>query len=155
VKPIALAALAILGAVAAPAGAQAPAVSKDAPTALAKPAQLPADSMDLGRRYTRWLYAGQVDSLVARHTADARADTARLAASLRSALADLTARAGTETQVVEERFVTRNGRRQYWRTARFSSFAEPVMVRWIILPSGEIMGLGMNPASQAPPVDPP
>ena len=136
------------------AGAQAPAVTKDAPAAPARPAQLPPDSMQLGRRYTEWLYTGRVDSLVAHHVAEARADTARLAASLRGALADLTARAGTETEVIEERFITRNGRRQYWRTARFSNFAEPIMVRWIILPSGEIMGLGTNPASRAPPVDP-
>ena len=140
-----------LCAAAAAAGAQTPLVAKDAP---ARPAQLPADSMQLGRRYTQWLYAGQVDSLVARHAEEARADTARLAASLRSALADLAARAGAETEVVEERFVTRNGRRQYWRTARFSNYAEPVMIRWVILPSGEIIGLGTNPASRAPPVDP-
>lgn len=135
--------------------AQAPAVTKDAPAARARPARLPADSMELGRRYTRWLYTGQVDSLVAHHAAEARADTARLTSVLRSALADLTARAGTETEVVEERFVTRNGQRQYWRTARFSGYGEPIMVRWVILPTGEIMGLGTNPASQAPPIDPP
>lgn len=134
--------------------AQAPVVSKDAPPTPARPAQLPADSMQLGRRYTQWLYTGQVDSLVAHHAAEARADTAKLAASLRGSLADLAARAGTETAVIEERFVTRNGRRQYWRTARFSNFAEPIMIRWVILPTGELIGLGMNPASQAPPIDP-
>jgi hypothetical protein len=121
--------------------------------ARARPAQLPADSMELARKYTRWLYTAQADSLLAHHTADARARTG-VKEQLAGSSAELTARAGTEVSVVEEKFVTRNGRRQYWRTANFSSIGEPMLVRWVISPSGEIEGLGLGPRSQAPPIDP-
>jgi hypothetical protein len=50
--------------------------------------------------------------------------------------------------------VTRNGRRQYWRKAKFSGIAEPFLLRWVIVAPGTIGGLGTGPASQAPPVDP-
>jgi hypothetical protein len=31
---------------------------------------------------------------------------------------------------------------------------QPFMIRWVIEPDGSASGLGLNPASQAPPVDP-
>jgi hypothetical protein len=66
----------------------------------------------------------------------------------------LAVRAGTETAVLEEKFVKRNGRTQYWRTARFSDFPEPILLRWVIDAEGKITGLGLGPLSQAPPIDP-
>jgi len=68
-------------------------------------------------------------------------------------LDQMSSRAGEETKVLEEKVVMRNGSPQYWRTAEFSMMAEPVMLRWVIV-NGEINGVGMNPASQAPPIDP-
>ena len=117
-----------------------------------KPAQLPADSMELARKYTVWLYTGQGDSLAAHGAADSKAEMTR--DFYIQALAEITTRAGVEDSVLEEKFVTRNGARQYWRTAKFSDFEEPVQIRWVMTPAGEIAGLGMNPASRAPPIDP-
>ena len=68
--------------------------------------------------------------------------------------ADLAARAGTEERVLEEPWVTRLGKRPYWRASKFSESDEPVMVRLVMLPTGELADIGFNPQSQAPPVDP-
>ena len=67
----------------------------------------------------------------------------------------LSVRAGTEVAVLEEKFVMRNQRPQYWRTAKFTNFPEPILLRWVINPQGEIVGLGLGPLSQAPPIDKP
>jgi len=111
------------------------------------------DSLALARQYTVWLYTGQVDSLFAHHPADAQRDST-LRRRIRSSVEELALRAGTETSVIEEKFVKRNGRTQYWRTAKFSDFAEPLLVRWVLNPDGTIGGIGMGPLSQAPPIDP-
>jgi hypothetical protein len=118
-----------------------------------RPAQLPADSMQIARKYTQWFYTGQLDSVWARHSAGARQQLGTQD-ELVSRLATLTERAGKELSVIEERFVTRNGARQYWRTATFSNAPEPVLFRWVLAPNGEITGMGLGLRSQAPPVDP-
>lgn len=117
------------------------------------PAALPADSFDLARKYTKWFYEQQVDSLVAHHPAEARKDPA-LATRLLDSYKGLSEHAGKELWVTDERFITRNGQRQYWRTASFSGFDEPVLVRWVMNSKGEITGLGLGPKSDAPPIDP-
>lgn len=118
------------------------------------PAPQKPDSLALARQYTVWLYTGQVDSLFAHHPADAQKDTT-LRQRIRASVDQLALRAGTETRVIEEKFVKRNGRTQYWRTATFSDFpAEPLLVRWVLNPDGTIGGIGMGPLSQAPPIDP-
>ena len=118
-----------------------------------KPLPLPADSFDLARKYTKWFYERQVDSLVAHHVQELRQQPG-LGARISSSIDELSARAGKELWVRDERFVTRNGQRQYWRTATFSDFPEPLLFRWVITPTGEISGLGMGPQSQAPAIDP-
>lgn len=118
-------------------------------------AQAPAsvDSLALARMFTQWFYDGQFDSLSAHTEAgfSERATPARYASQ-----ADQLSRfAGRELEVLEEKFVLRNGRPQYWRTAVFSDLEEPVLVRWVIDGNGQIIGLGLGPLSQAPPIDPP
>jgi hypothetical protein len=118
-----------------------------------KPLPLPADSFDLARKYTKWFYERQVDSLIAHHV-EALRQQPGLAARISSSKDELSTRAGKELWVSDERFVTRNGQRQYWRTATFSDFAEPLIFRWVMTPAGEISGIGMGPQSQAPAIDP-
>lgn len=129
-----------------------------APAATARPAAtppaaLPADSFDLARKYTTWFYEQNVDSLIAHHPAADRKDPS-LATRLLNSYKGLTDHAGKELWVTDERFITRNGQRQYWRTATFSGFDEPVLVRWVMNSKGEITGLGLGPKSDAPPIDP-
>jgi len=129
---------------ASPAAAQTPAA--------VRPAGI--DSMALARKWTKWFYDGSVDSLVAAHEAGAR--TPELKQSLERNYLQLTSIGGAEVGVVEEKFVKRNGNTQYWRTANFTEFkAEPLMLRWAVNKNWEIIGIGLNPASQAPPIDKP
>jgi hypothetical protein len=41
-----------------------------------------------------------------------------------------------------------------WRTSKFDHSDEPVMLRIVVLASGQFAGLGLNPANAAPPIDP-
>lgn len=112
---------------------------------------LPPDSMEIGRQYTAWFLEEQVDSLWA-HTADSfkeRFQQETFVNQVRS----FSQRAGEQTEVVSERYVRRNGMPQFWHTARYSSFPEPLVIRWVILPEGTIGGIGINPESQNPSTD--
>ena len=112
------------------------------------------DSMALARKWTKWFYDGSVDSLIAAHPAAAR--TPELKESLDRNYLQLTSVGGAEVSVIEEKFIRRNGNTQYWRTANFTEFkAEPLMLRWAVNKNWEIIGIGLNPASQAPPIDKP
>jgi hypothetical protein len=145
-------ALLLIGA-AGPIAAQSTTSPAPAVTPLPKPGPLPADSMELARAFTRWFYTAQTDSLIA-HTAPGGRSADQTKADILGNLAQLTSRAGHELWVVEEKFITRNGRRQYWRTAKFSDFDEPILVRFVMDEQGRITGFGLSPKSQAPPIDP-
>ena len=124
-----------------------------APTARPKPAQLPADSMARARKWALWLYTTQSDSLFAQMDSASKA-AAGTPRELDNSSAELATRAGSETKVIEEKFITRNGNRQYWRTANFSSLTEPLLVRFVMNAKGQLMGIGMGLASTPPPIDP-
>lgn len=110
------------------------------------------NEIELGRQFTMWLYFGQFDSLYARLDADSRTELGS-AAKMAEEFDSFVAQVGEETSLIEEKVVMRNGNPQYWRTANFSLASEPIMIRWVIV-NGEIRGIGANPASQAPPIDP-
>lgn len=112
----------------------------------------PVDSLALCRQYTQWFFTGQMDSVFAHTASDARADQSTEA--LQQRLEQMTVRAGTEVEVLEEKFVKRNGRTQYWRTSKFTDFEEPLLFRWALDSQLQIIGMGMGPKSQAPPIDP-
>jgi len=139
--------------------AQTPAPSASATTsATATAAPVPTvhpkagDEMELGRKYTQWLYTAQFDSLFA-HMSDGMRTDMGSADTMAGQFDQFTAQVGEETKVLEEKVVMRKGNPQYWRTADFSMAPEPIMIRWVIV-SGEIQGIGINPASQAPEIDP-
>lgn len=113
--------------------------------------RLPADSMELGRKYSAWFYTGMADSIVAHM--DSAGRSRMTADQVRQAMLMVASRAGTEVSLVEEKFITRNGQRQYWRSSNMDILAEPFLLRFIINAKGEIGGYGLGPASQAPPVD--
>ncbi|HET7041254.1 MAG TPA: hypothetical protein VFI13_04520 [Gemmatimonadales bacterium] len=117
------------------------------------PVALDYDSLAFGRQLTDWFYAGQVDSLFAHSDAGMQANFPR--DKWVEATGQWLTRAGMETSLVEERWVRRNGIRQYWRVMNVSNFPDgAVMLRWVLEPGKKIGGVGMNPASQAPTVDP-
>lgn len=131
-------------------GQSAPAAT---PAARPGPAQLPPDSLERARKFTSWLYTNQTDSLFAYMDSAGQQDM-KEPKGWEETVAQLAMRAGTEEQLIGERWVTRLGKRQYWRTAKFSGMSEPFLVRWVIVAPGKIGGLGLGPASSAPPVDP-
>ena len=141
----------LAGALALPASASAQAAT--AATAGPKPAQLLPDSLERARKFTAWLYTNQTDSLFAYMDSTSQHDL-KVPKAYEETVAELAMRAGVEEQLLGERWVTRNGKRQYWRTAKFSGIGEPFLVRWVIVAPGTIGGLGLGPASQAPPIDP-
>lgn len=127
-----------------------------AATATAQPPQVVhpkvGNEIELGRQYTTWLYAGRFDSLFAHMSADARSQM-ESPDKMAEEFDQFVAQVGEETSVIEEKVVMRKGNPQYWRTAEFSMAPEPIMIRWVIV-NGEIWGIGINPASQAPEIDP-
>ena len=78
------------------------------PAARPKPAQLPADSMQLARKYAIWLYTASADSLMAHMDSASKAQPDVLK-MIENGSAQLAASAGTEEKVLEEKFITRNG----------------------------------------------
>jgi hypothetical protein len=124
-----------------------------APAARPKPPQLAPDSLERARKFTLWLYTDQTDSLFA-YMDSASQKELKVPKAFEETVAELATRAGSEEQLLEERWVTRNGRRQYWRKAKFSGIAEPFLIRWVMDAPGRIGGLGFGLASQAPPIDP-
>jgi hypothetical protein len=108
--------------------------------------------MELARKFTTWFYANQADSLLAYMTGDAQ--ERMTVDDIQRQMLQVAARAGNEVSVIEEKFITRNGARQYWRTSKMDIMPEPFLFRWVITPEGKIAGAGMGPASQAPPIDP-
>ena len=119
-------------------------------------AQAPAriDSLALSRKWTEWLFDGQIDSLVAAQPPSER--TAQTKESLTQTYNMLTTRGGTELSIVEEKFIKRNGNTQYWRASRYTAFLqEPLVLRWAVNKKWEIIGVGLGPLSSAPPADKP
>lgn len=111
---------------------------------------MPADSLAHARKLTDWFFTARHDSVLPHFANDGHQVTA---AELQRGLEELTARAGIESEVLEEKFVKRNGMTQYWRTGRYTMFEEPVLFRWAFNKQGQIAGIGYGPARQAPPVD--
>ncbi len=115
---------------------------------------MPKDAaLKAGRQYSEWFFTSQVDSLWA-HMSDDMKEGLGNPATIAEHLARLVSRAGTEVDVMEEKMVMRNGKPQYWRTSTYTMASEPIQLRWVIVENGAIAGVGMNPLSQAPPVDP-
>lgn len=112
---------------------------------------MPADSLAHARKLTEWFFTAQHDSVLPHFATDGESMTT---AELQNRLEQLTSRAGLESEVLEEKFVKRNGLTQYWRTGKYTVFEEPVLFRWAFDKQGRIAGMGVGPASQAPPIDP-
>ena len=114
--------------------------------------RLPDDSLAIGRRYATWFLSSQIDSLAA-NMSPASLNGLGGRDGLAQRMAEIAARAGQVTGVVEERFVWRNGQRQYWHVVNTTGVSEPVAVRIVLSVKGEMIGFGVNPLSSVPPID--
>jgi len=123
-----------------------------APPALSAQTAMPVDSLAHARHLTDLFFSGKQDSVLAHFDSEGRAQMS--VAELQDRLEELAGRAGLESEVLEEKFVKRNGMTQYWRTGKYTLYEEPILFRWAFNKQGEIAGMGVGPASQAPPIDP-
>ena len=107
----------------------------------------------LGKQFTGWLFEGRADSLLAHMTPESRTASGG-AAGILDTRDRITARAGNEVMVLEEKMTWRRGMPQFWHEGTFSEFNEPLVLRWVMDDKGAIVGIGMGPKSGTPPVDP-
>ncbi|HEU0301172.1 MAG TPA: hypothetical protein VFR37_17030, partial [Longimicrobium sp.] len=106
------------------------------------------------RRYTQWLYEGQVDSLWAKFSPEMR-QAIPSAAALEEMRMQIHAQAGDETELLSERILDPSpepGMTVYVRTARFANVPMNVNVTVVTDASGTVQGLSVRPAPEpAPP----
>ena len=119
---------------------------------VARAQEAPVDSLALARQYTAWLYAAEVDSLMA-HSSDRMKESEATEGSYARVSGLIAERAGVELSTLDETWKLRNGRCQYWRAAQFSQMPEGILIRWVLDPNGRIDGFGAGPLSEPPPVE--
>src|SRR3954463_425301 len=74
-----------------------------APSVHPKPRQLAPDSLERARKFTGWLYTNQTDSLFAYMDSASQKDM-KTPKALEQMVAELATRAGSEEQLIEERW---------------------------------------------------
>ncbi len=117
-------------------------------------APLPSDSIAIARKYATWFATSQADSIFTHLPASTQASVGS-ASAIADQFGQVTSQLGNEAQLIEERWVRRNGNRQYWRIGRYTDFTEePFVLRIVILADGALGGIGLSPLSQVPAVDP-
>lgn len=112
-----------------------------------------AELLALGRKLSEWLYYNQADSIVA-HMSKEGAEKAGGKAGVEEMSAMVAGRAGSETTLIEDKMTRREGKPQYWREAKFELFTgEPLVLRWVFSPAGDVVGVGIGPKSETPAAD--
>jgi hypothetical protein len=110
-----------------------------------------------GRRYTQWLYTGQVDSLWSRFSPEMR-QAIPTPAALDEMRTQIQTQAGDETEVVSERILDPSpapGLTVYVRTARFDAAPMNVNVTIATDAAGITQGMSVRPAREpSPPAAP-
>jgi hypothetical protein len=129
--------------------AAAPAIGATSVPATAQ--QADSAGLALGRRYTQWLYAGEVDSLFARFSPQMR-QAIPTAEALRAMNQQIQGQLGTETEVVGERVLDpppAPGLIAYVRSARFSAVPMVLDVFIVVDSAGTLQGLTVRPQQSA------
>jgi hypothetical protein len=115
---------------------------------------LPADSMELGAKYINYIMDYDAGDLFEAFSDEMKEQFESVGTTL-DRMAGLFEQIGSQESVISQRYWMRNGKPQFWHTAKFSSMDEPIVIRIVIEPNGIISGIGFNPESQNPPVDNP
>jgi murein DD-endopeptidase MepM/ murein hydrolase activator NlpD len=103
-----------------------------------------AAAKDLGRRYTEWFYAGEMDRLWQRFSPEMRKLFAS-AEQVRAFRQQVLVQVGQEQEVLDERVTSEGGNQIYVRTARFSGTPQPIVVTWGLAGDGAILGFSVRP----------
>jgi len=115
---------------------------------------LPADSMELGAKYINYIMDYDAGDLFEAFSDEMKGQFESVGTTL-DRMAGLFEQIGSQESVISQRYWMRNGKPQFWHTAKFSGMDEPIVIRIVIEPDGIISGIGFNPESQNPPVDDP
>lgn len=102
-------------------------------------------TMEYGRAYTDWFYAGETERLWGRLSPDMRQAFGTLA-ELRAFRAQVQTDAGAERQVLEERVTPWLQSEIYNRTATFAKIPGPLWIQWTLDPAGAVLGFLVKPA---------
>ncbi|MDH3296914.1 MAG: hypothetical protein OEM23_06700 [Gemmatimonadota bacterium] len=136
-------------------GTAAPLAAQDEPPeAAAEGPHLPADSMELGAKYMDWVLNYEAEELW-EALSDGMKEAFGSVGDMLDRMGGLFEQIGEQERVISERYWMRNGKPQFWYTAKFANIDEPIVFRFVIEPDGEISGIGFNPESQTPAVDDP
>lgn len=103
-----------------------------------------AAAKEMGRRYTEWFYAGEMDRLLERFSPGMRKLFAS-AEQIRAFRQQVLVQVGQEQEVLDERVASEGGGRVYVRIARFSGTPQPIAVTWAVAGDGAILGFSVRP----------
>jgi hypothetical protein len=135
-------------------GFAAPLTAQAAPARVPPPPKLDYDSLAFARQVTQWFLYADVDSLWAHSDTSLQSAYGGNKEVWADQVAQFALQFGQESSLIEERWVQRLGRRQYWRIMKLTESGEPIALRWVLLPGKKVPGFGINPVSALPPVDP-
>jgi hypothetical protein len=135
-------------------GISAPLSAQAAPARVPPPPKLDYDSLAFARQVTQWFLYADVDSLWAHSDTSLQSAYGGNKEVWADQVAQFALQFGQESSLIEERWVQRLGRRQYWRIMKLTESGEPIALRWVLLPGKKVPGFGINPVSALPPVDP-
>lgn len=106
------------------------------------------DSLSIGRKYVKWVYENQADSLWNRLDEQMRSMIGSKDAMIKET-DELVIAFGNEVEVVQETVTARDGNLVYTREAKFDGRPdEPLVWSWTIAPDGAIKGARIRPKSQ-------
>ena len=107
------------------------------------------DSLSLGRKYIKWVYENQSDSLWNKLDEQMKAMMGSKDVMIKET-DELVIAFGNEVEVVEETVTARDGNLVYTREAKFDGRPdEPMVWSFTIAPDGTITGARIRPKSQA------
>ncbi len=104
-------------------------------------------TLERGRAYTQQFYAGELEQLFARFSAEF-ADVIGGEAGLRAFRDGFLADVGQEVEVLAEEVLPHPGAEVYQRVVMFEHFGSAVAIEWALDPEGTVLGMFIGPAAE-------
>ena len=104
-------------------------------------------TLERGRAYTQQFYAGELEPLFARFSAEF-ADVIGGEAGLRAFRDGFLADVGQEVEVLAEEVLPHPGAEVYQRVVMFEHFGSAVAIEWALDPEGTVLGMFIGPAAE-------
>ena len=101
-------------------------------------------TLELGRQFTQWFYAGEDQKLWEKFGPQMR-EAMGAVANLPGFRDQVATQLGEETAVTEETTMEAQGYKIYLRTSTFSKMDSPILTQWAIAEDGTIGGFFIRP----------